>query len=138
MKMVQRSSSKVVLVVEDDAVNLRLCSELLNLHGYNVLEATDGTKGLRMAREHQPDLILMDMLLPEISGLDVTKRLKEDEALKAIPVIAVTTSAMKGDEERYLEGGCDAYFAKPISISDLLQTIEGFLDQPKPQALAIR
>ncbi len=79
-----------------------------------------------MAREHRPDLILMDIQLPSISGLEATKRLKADETLKSIPVIAVTAFAMDGDEERFLEGGCDAYIPKPISIPNLLQTVARF------------
>jgi len=124
------SSDKVVLVVEDNAINMKLCYELLNMHGYIVLQATDGMEGLRLAHEHRPDLILMDMQLPEISGFEVTKQLKEDETLRSIPVIAVTALAMKGDEQKYRDAGCDAYIAKPISIANLLQTVEQFLGQP--------
>ena len=127
---VMNSSDKVVLVVEDNAINMKLCYELLNMHGYIVLQATDGMEGLRLAHEHRPDLILMDMQLPEISGLEVTKQLKVDETLRSIPVIAVTALAMKGDEQKYRDGGCDAYIAKPISIANLLQTVEQFLSQP--------
>ena len=127
---VMNSSDKVVLAVEDNAINMKLCYELLNMHGYTVLQATDGMEGLRLAHEHRPDLILMDMQLPEISGLEVTKQLKEDETLRSIPVIAVTALAMKGDEQKYRDAGCDAYIAKPISIANLLQTVEQFLSQP--------
>ncbi len=129
---------KVVLVVEDNAISMRLYQALLEGHGYTMLQATNGMEGLRMAREHRPDLILMDMQLPKISGLEVTKQLKEDETLKSIPVIAVTAFAMVGDEKKYLENGCDGYISKPISITDLLQTVEHFLDQPLAQASAIR
>ena len=80
-----------------------------------------------MAREHRPDLILMDIQLPDVSGLDVTKRLKDDETLKSIPVIAITAFAMAGDEEKIREGGCDAYIVKPISIPNFLQTVERFV-----------
>ena len=80
-----------------------------------------------MAREYRPDLILMDIQLPEVSGLEVTKWLKEDEDLKSIPVVAVTAFAMKGDEEKVREGGCEAYIAKPISVNHFLETIEQFL-----------
>ena len=132
------NSDKVVLVVEDNAANMKLCHALLDANGYVVLQATDGMEGLRMAREHRPDLILMDLQLPDVSGLEVTRRLKEDETLKSIPVIAVTAFAMVGDEKKYLENGCDGYISKPISITDLLQTVEHFLDQPLAQASAIR
>ena len=121
-----KTSVKVVLVIEDNAANMRLCHDLLNAHGYNVLQAKDGMEGWRMAREHRPDLILMDIQLPDISGLEVTKWLKDDESLKSIPVIAITAFAMAGDEEKYLEGGSDGYIDKPISISNFLQTVERF------------
>ncbi len=94
--------------------------------GYNVLQAKDGMEGWRMAREQRPDLILMDIQLPDVSGLEVTKWLKDDETLKSIPVIAITAFAMAGDKVKILEGGCDAYIVKPISIPDFLQTIDRF------------
>jgi two-component system cell cycle response regulator DivK len=117
---------KTVLVVEDNDASMMLFGDLLEAHGYNVLQATDGMEGWRMAREYRPDLILMDIQLPGISGLEATKWLKADEALKSIPVIAITAFAMAGDEEKIREGGCDAYIVKPISISSLLQTVERF------------
>ena len=86
-------------------------------------------KALELARTHKPDLILMDIQLPEVSGLEVTKWLKEDDELHSIPVIAVTAFAMKGDEERIRQGGCEAYISKPISVSGFLQTIKGFLEE---------
>ena len=85
-------------------------------------------EALKMARSHMPDLILMDIQLPEVSGLEVTKWLKEDDNLKAIPVVAVTAFAMKGDEEKIREGGCEAYIAKPISVTNFLETVEQFLN----------
>ncbi len=123
------NSEKTVLVVEDDHVSTKLFREALEAHGYNVLQAKDGMEGWRMAREHRPDLILMDIRLPGVSGLDVTKWLKTDETLKSIPVIAITAFAMEGDEEKMLEGGCDAYIPKPISVSDFLQTVERFANR---------
>ncbi|MEE8501579.1 MAG: response regulator [Kiloniellales bacterium] len=115
---------KTVLVVEDNDINMRLFHDMLEARGYNVLQATDGTEGWRMAREHRPDLILMDIQLPGISGLEVTKRLKADETLKSIPVIAITAFATDGHEEKIRGGGCDAYIVKPISIPSFLQTVE--------------
>ncbi len=123
------NSEKTVLVVEDDHVSTKLFREALEAHGYNVLQAKDGMEGWRMAREHRPDLILMDIRLPGVSGLDVTKWLKTDETLKSIPVIAITAFAMEGDEEKMLEGGCDAYIPKPISVPDFLQTVERFANR---------
>ncbi len=117
---------KTVLVVEDNDLNMRLFHDALEMRGYNILQAKDGMEGWRMAREHRPDLILMDIQLPEVSGLEVTKWLKDDEALKSIPVIAITAFAMDGDKDKILEGGCDAYIVKPISISGFLQTIDHF------------
>ena len=115
---------KTVLVVEDNDLNMRLFHDVLEMRGYNILQAKDGMEGWRIAREHRPDLIIMDIQLPDVSGLEVTKWLKDDETLKSIPVIAVTAFAMDGDEERFLEGGCDDYLVKPISISNFLQTVE--------------
>ncbi len=116
--------NKTVLVVEDNDLNMRLFHDVLEARGYNILQAKDGMGGWRIARKHRPDLILMDIQLPDVSGLDVTKRLKDDETLKSIPVIAITAFATPGDEEKFWEGGCDAYIAKPISIPNFLQTLE--------------
>ncbi len=115
---------KTVLVVEDNDINMRLFHDVLEMRGYNILQAKDGMEGWRIAREQRPDLIIMDIQLPDVSGLEVTKWLKDDETLKSIPVIAVTAFAMAGDEEKILEGGCDHYLVKPISISNFLQTVE--------------
>lgn len=119
--------SKTVLIVEDNELNMKLFRDLLEAHGYNTLQTRNGIEALTLAKEHHPDLILMDIQLPEVSGLDVTKWLKEDENLRDIPVIAVTAFAMKGDEERIREGGCEAYISKPITVSMFLDTIRQFL-----------
>ncbi|HTT79487.1 MAG TPA: response regulator [Stellaceae bacterium] len=118
---------KTVLIVEDNDLNMKLFNDLLEAHGYATLQTKDGVEALRLARQHRPDLILMDIQLPEISGLEVTKWLKEDDTLRAIPVIAVTAFAMKGDEEKIRDGGCEAYIAKPISVASFLRTVERFL-----------
>ncbi len=120
-------SAKTVLVVEDNELNMKLFHDLLEAHGYNIIQTKDGMDALRLAREHKPDLILMDIQLPEVSGLEVTKWIKEDDELKSIPVIAVTAFAMKGDEEKIREGGCEAYIAKPISVTNFLETVQRFL-----------
>jgi len=125
---IMNGASKTVLVVEDNDLNMKLFHDLLEAHGYNILQTKDGMEALQLARQHHPDLILMDIQLPEVSGLEVTKWLKEDEKLKSIPVIAVTAFAMKGDEEKIREGGCEAYIAKPISVTNFLQTVERFID----------
>jgi two-component system, cell cycle response regulator DivK len=123
----ERSCSKKVLIVEDNDLNMKLFNDLLEAHGYETLQTRDGVEALKLARQHRPDLILMDIQLPEISGLEVTKWLKEDDDLRAIPVIAVTAFAMKGDEEKIRGGGCEAYIAKPISVASFLRTVERFL-----------
>jgi two-component system cell cycle response regulator DivK len=121
-------SAKTVMVVEDNDLNMKLFHDLLEAHGYNILQTKDGMEALKLAREHRPDLILMDIQLPEVSGLEVTKWIKEDDSLKSIPVVAVTAFAMKGDEEKIREGGCEAYIAKPISVTNFLQTVARFLN----------
>ncbi len=119
---------KTVLIVEDNELNMKLFHDLLDAHGYATLQTRDGMEALAMAREHKPDLILMDIQLPEVSGLEVTKWIKEDDNLKSIPVVAVTAFAMKGDEEKIREGGCEAYIAKPISVGTFIETVRRFLD----------
>jgi two-component system, cell cycle response regulator DivK len=126
---INQRAKKTVLIVEDNELNMKLFNDLLEAHGYLTLQTRDGVEALRMARQHRPDLILMDIQLPEVSGLEVTKWLKEDDELKAIPVIAVTAFAMKGDEEKIREGGCEAYIAKPISVAGFMRTVERFLSE---------
>src|SRR3979409_914624 len=118
---------KTVRIVEDNELNMKLFHDLIQAHGYNILQTKDGMEALKLARLHKPDLILMDIQLPEVSGLEVTKWIKEDDNLKSIPIIAVTAFAMKGDEEKIREGGCEAYIAKPISVANFLETVERFL-----------
>lgn len=120
---------KTVLIVEDNELNMKLFNDLLEAHGYATLKTADGIEAIELARTHRPDLILMDIQLPEVSGLEVTKWIKEDDALKSIPVIAVTAFAMKGDEERIREGGCEAYISKPISVVHFLDTIKRLLER---------
>ena len=117
---------RTVLVVEDNALNLKLFSAMLTSLGHQVLEATDGTTGLAMAQQLRPDLIIMDIQLPGLTGLEVTQSLKADEATRKIPIIATTAFAMRGDDERILSFGCDAYMAKPIAISEFLTLVESF------------
>jgi two-component system cell cycle response regulator DivK len=119
--------AKSVLIVEDNELNMKLFNDLLQANGYTTLQTKDGREVIDIARKNHPDLILMDIQLPEISGLEITRMLKEDPELKSIPVIAVTAFAMKGDEEKIREGGCEGYIAKPISVSNFLQTVARFL-----------
>jgi two-component system, cell cycle response regulator DivK len=122
-----RPVRKKVLIVEDNDLNMKLFNDLLVAHGYGTLQTKDGVEALALARQHRPDLILMDIQLPEVSGLQVTQWIKQDDELRTIPVIAVTAFAMKGDEEKMRDGGCEAYIAKPISVTNFLQTVERFL-----------
>jgi two-component system cell cycle response regulator DivK len=119
------------MIVEDNELNMKLFNDLLRANGYSTLPMRNGYEALDALKEHRPDLIIMDIQLPEISGLEVTKRIKQDEALRAIPVIAVTAFAMKGDEERIREGGCEAYISKPISVSTFLDTIRQFIGESR-------
>ena len=119
--------SKTVLIVEDNELNMKLLNDLLCSNGYETLQAADGMQGLELAREHIPDLIIMDIQLPGISGLKVTRTLKADDEMKAIPVVAVTAFARQGDKETILEAGCDDYIAKPISISNFIETVTRYL-----------
>ncbi len=119
--------AKTVLIVEDNELNMKLFHDLLEAHGYRTLQSRNGFDAMEIARENRPDLILMDIQLPEVSGLEVTKWLKEDDDLKSIPVIAVTAFAMKGDEERIRQGGCEAYISKPISVVKFLETVRSYL-----------
>ena len=119
--------AKTVLIVEDNELNMKLFHDLLEAHGYRTLQSSNGFDAMEIARADRPDLILMDIQLPEVSGLEVTKWLKEDDELKAIPVIAVTAFAMKGDEERIRQGGCEAYISKPISVVKFLETVRSYL-----------
>lgn len=118
---------KKILIVEDNELNMNLFHDLLEVHGHATLQTKDGREALQLAREHRPDLILMDIQLPEVSGLEVTKWIKAGDELKSIPVIAVTAFAMKGDEEKIRSGGCEAYIAKPISVNSFLETIQTVL-----------
>ncbi len=119
--------AKTVLIVEDNELNMKLFRDVLDAHGYQTLATRDGMDAITLARDHRPDLILMDIQLPGVSGLEVTQMMKNDDELKDIPVIAVTAFAMKGDDDRILEGGCAAYLAKPIRIDELIDTIGQFL-----------
>lgn len=116
-----------VLVVEDNAANMRLSTFLLESEGHEVLRATDAEVGLTLARDQRPDLVLMDIQLPGMDGLQATARLKGDAMTSAIPVIALTALAMKGDEERIRAAGCDGYIAKPLAYRNFLSVVNEHL-----------
>ncbi|MCL2385246.1 MAG: response regulator [Alphaproteobacteria bacterium] len=120
---------KTILIVEDNELNMKLFNDLLEAHGYQTVQTRNGTEAVELARKHRPDLILMDIQLPEVSGLQVTQWLKADSELCHIPVIAVTAFAMKGDEEKILQGGCEAYLSKPISIVKFIETVRHYLHE---------
>ena len=121
-----------ILVVEDDRLSLTVLRQLLTAQGYEILQSSEGWDGINRARNEQPDLIVMDINLPDISGLDATLLLKNDDQTKAIPVIAVTASSTPGDKTKAFESGCAAYIAKPVKIDELLRTVELFLPSSSP------
>jgi two-component system cell cycle response regulator DivK len=128
--------SKRILIVEDNDLHMKLFHDLLEADGYTTLQSKDGMAALKLARQHHPDLILMDIQLPDVSGLEVTKWIKGDDDLKTIPIIAVTAFVMKGDEEQIREGGCEAYIAKPISVVNFLRTVRRLLNQEQVTRIA--
>ncbi len=119
-------TSKLVLIVEDNELNMKLFNDLLEAHGYRTLQTKSGVEAVELARKNRPNLILMDIQLPEVSGLQVTRWLKDDDELKSIPVVAITAFAMKGDEEKIRQGGCEAYLSKPISVAKFLETVRAY------------
>ncbi len=119
---------KTVLIVEDNELNMKLFHDLLEAHGYQTLEARNGPEAAALVAQHRPDLILMDIQLPGISGLQIARELKDNPEYAAIPVIAVTAFAMKGDEERIRAGGCEDYISKPISVAGFLEKVKRYLD----------
>jgi two-component system cell cycle response regulator DivK len=119
--------SKCILLIEDQEDNRRIVRDLLTSVGYELIEAVTGEEGVTLAERHRPDLILMDFLLPGLNGYDATRLIKAQPALRQIPIIAVTSYALSGDDVKALEAGCDAYIAKPFSPRELLAKIREFL-----------
>lgn len=118
------AQKKSVLVVEDNELNMRLFCDLLDAFGYTAHKCRDGVRAIEIAREENPDLIIMDIQLPEVSGLDITRWLKDDPELSHIPVLAVTAFAMRADERRVREAGCEGYLSKPIQMTSFLRAVE--------------
>ena len=116
--------SKCILIVEDQEDNRRILRDLLTAKGYETVEATTGLEGVEMAGEYSPDLILMDIQLPELDGYEATRRIREVPDLQGIPIIAVTSYALSGDEIKAMEAGCDGYVTKPFSPRALLEIIQ--------------
>ena len=121
---------KTVLIVEDNELNMKLFSDLLEASGYATLQTRSGVEAVELTRRHHPDLILMDIQLPEVSGLEVMQWIKDDQDLRQIPIIAITAFAMKGDEEKIRQAGCEAYLSKPISVVKFLETVRHYLSDP--------
>jgi two-component system cell cycle response regulator DivK len=121
---------KRILIVEDNKIDVRLLKDILEWRGYETLQTDDGLEAINLAWANRPDLILMDIQLPDVSGLEVTRRLRDDDRSKQIPIIAVTAFAMEWHEREALDSGCDAYLSKPITIFRLLDAIEPFLFCP--------
>ncbi len=119
--------AKTILIIEDDPRNLTLFRDLLQISGYKTIEASDGKQGIELAKAKKPDLILMDIQMPGMDGLEATRILKADATTSNIPVIALTAYAMKGDKERILEAGCDGYLAKPINTDEFLKEVAEYL-----------
>jgi len=119
--------SKKILIIEDNVMNMKLFHDLLEAHGFTIIETDDGSNAVNMVREIAPDLILMDIQLPEVSGLDIIREMKKSEEIRHIPVIAVTAFAMKDNEAEILASGCEAYVAKPISIEPFMELIQKYL-----------
>jgi two-component system cell cycle response regulator DivK len=122
----QGTAGKLILIVEDNELNMRLLNDVLEAHGYAIIKTGNGEEAIELARREQPDVILMDIQLPDISGLEATRRLKEDAATRDIPIIAVTAFAMSGDEKKIRGSGCDAYVAKPIMLQPFLALLERY------------
>lgn len=129
--MVKKRSGKV-LVVEDNELNMRLFCDLLGAYGFTTFQCRDGAKAVEIARQELPDLIIMDIQLPEVSGLDITRWLKDDSKVAYIPVLAVTAFAMRADEQRVREAGCEGYLSKPIQIASFIRAVEALM--PKAPA----
>lgn len=121
------STGKTVLIVEDNELNAKLFRDLLSARGHRIVELREGRDAIKMVKEQNPNLILMDIQLPEISGFDLIKMIKADYTISDIPIIAVTAFAMKGDEERIRTSGCDDYLSKPISVSLFLKKTAQYL-----------
>ncbi|OHB35817.1 MAG: two-component system response regulator [Planctomycetes bacterium GWA2_40_7] len=120
-------SEEKILIIDDNPMNLELVSDLLELHGFLVIKAKDSKTGMELAQTEKPDLILMDIQLPGIDGIDATRILKEDIITADIPIVALTAHAMKGDEEKILKAGCTGYISKPINTREFPKIVKSYL-----------
>jgi two-component system, cell cycle response regulator DivK len=120
-------AGQVILIVDDNANNRKLTRDVLEFSGFGTLEAAGGVEGVAMAQEHVPDLVLMDIRMPDLSGMEALELLKEDSRTAEIPIVALTSSTMRGDEERFLAEGFDGYLQKPISVREFPDQVRGYL-----------
>lgn len=127
-----QAPAKKVLVVEDNELNMKLFCDLLDAYGFDTVKSRDGLKAVDLAREHHPDLIIMDIQLPEVSGLDLTRWIKDDSSIAHIPIMAVTAFAMRQDERLVRDAGCEAYMAKPIQMRPFIETVRRLTGEPTP------
>ena len=125
-------TSRQILVVEDNERNMRLFCDVLQASGYRTLEATTGESAVEVALEHQPDLVLMDLQLPDIDGVEALARLRADERSASLPILALTAQAMEGDRERFLAAGFDGYLSKPVDISEFVATVKRYCEEGSP------
>ena len=128
-----QSARGLILIVEDNELNLKLLEDVLEYHGYATVVTGLGEAAIQLAREHRPDLILLDIQLPDIDGTEAARRLKADPRTRAIPIVAVTAFAMPGDRAKILASGCDAYVAKPIRIVEFLELVARHIDEPEAE-----
>jgi two-component system cell cycle response regulator DivK len=133
-RSIPRSAPKRILIVEDNELSLKLLNDVLEFHGYTIISTHLGAAAVDLARQHQPDLILLDIQLPDIAGTEAAGRLKADEETRAIPIIAVTAFAMSGDRTKILESGCDDYVSKPFSVLGLLALVERYTHKVAAEA----
>jgi len=121
----------LILIVEDNEKNLKLVRDVLQVKGYQTIEARNGEDGVKLARERTPDLVLMDIQLPGMSGIDALKALRADAATARLPVVAITASVMQQDRQQIVSAGFDGFIEKPVNLKNLLETVQGALKEPK-------
>lgn len=130
MSIQETAQAKTILIVEDDELNMKLWTDVLEAQGYALLKTAFGREAVELARERRPDLILLDIRLPDISGFDVARTLKGDGVTRSLPIVALTAFAQTEHQRQALASGCDGYISKPVNVVSFLQTVKGWLDNP--------